>query len=938
MSAPILATKLYIPPPRPKVVPRPRLIERLNEGLSAGHKLTLITAPAGFGKTTLVSEWIAGCEGGEPKVRAAWLSLDAGDSAPTRFLTYLVAALQTVFTGIGSGVPAVLESPEPPPIETLLTVLLNEIAATRQEFILVLDDYHLVDARPVGAPAAGDAPTSAALSTEVDGVLTFLLEHQPPQMRLVIATREDPSLPLGRLRGRGQLTELRAADLRFTPAEAAGFLNQVMGLNLSAEDIAALEARTEGWIAGLQLAALSMRGRQDTAGFIKSFTGSHRFVLDYLVEEVLQRQTANVQAFLLRTSILDRLCGPLCDAVLQGDGSPTPTAYGQQTTGQTTLEYLEHANLFIVPLDSERNWFRYYHLFAELLRHRLEQASPTLASILHRRASVWFASENLIEEAVAHAVASRDWEHTADLIYHFAYRMHMQANLTALGGWLAALPEPVIRARPWLCVYQALSWHWIGPRDRIEERLQLAEQALPGARMPEAEAIRLAGYVAAIRAHNAIIDGDIPRAQAMAQVALQQLPEGDVLHSSVTEVLGVAYWGQGNVVASLQAFQAAKTMALQRNFRFRAVDPACYAGMQLVKQGRLDEALRVYREGLAYATVAGGQQLPIAGFPKIRIGDVLRERNDLPGADQWLRPGVEQCLQLGNPDALVDAYAALVRLQLAQNDWPGAYATFQKADELAQSSPVDPFVRCWLDDCRVRLWLAKGRLDDLSLWAEASGLTVNGELNYHYDLHHLNLARLLLARARRAAPPAQAHACLSQVSGLLARLLVAAEKAGWVQETIKVLVLQALVFAESSDKDQALQALARALALAEPGGFIRIFVDEGEPMRLLIEKQSRDREHPQNSYVAKVLASFEQGAAMPQPKVENPKSAMPEPLSPRELEILKLITQGLSNREIGERLFLALDTVKGHNRRIFDKLQVESRTEAIARARELGLL
>ena len=686
-----------------------------------------------------------------------------------------------------------------------------------------------------------------------------------------------------------------------------------------------------------------MRGRQDTAGFIKSFTGSHRFVLDYLVEEVLQRQTANVQAFLLRTSILDRLCGPLCDAVLQGDGSPTPTAHGQQTagrltTGQTTLEYLEHANLFIVPLDSERNWFRYYDLFAELLRHRLEQASPTLASTLHRRASVWFASENLFEEAVAHAVASRDWEHTADLISHFAYRMHMQANLIALGGWLAALPEPVIRARPWLCVYQALTWHWIGPRDRIEERLQLAEQALPGSPVPEAEAIRLAGYIAAIRAHNAIIDGDIPRAQAMAQAALQQLPEGDVLHSSVTEVLGVAYWGEGNVVASLQAFQAAKTMALQRNYRFRAVDPACYAGMQLVKQGKLDEALGVYREGLAYATVAGGQQLPIAGFPKIRIGDVLRERNDLPGAEQWLRPGVEQCLQLGNPDALVDAYAALVRLQLAQNDWSGAYATFQKADELAQSSPVDPFVRCWLDDCRVRLWLAKGRLDDLSLWAEASGLTVDGELNYHHDLHHLNLARLLLARARRTTASAEAHACLSQVSGLLARLLVAAEKAGWVQETIKVLVLQALVFAESSDKDQALQALARALALAEPGGFIRIFVDEGEPMRLLIEKQSRDREHPQNSYVAKVLAAFERGAAMPQPKVEDPKSAMPEPLSQRELEILKLITEGLSNREIGERLFLALDTVKGHNRRIFDKLQVESRTEAIARVRELGLL
>jgi len=328
MPAPILATKLYIPPPRPKVVPRPRLIERLNAGLSTGCKLTLISAPAGFGKSTLVSEWLAGCEQGEPRVRAAWLSLDAADSDPIRFLTYLVAALQTLAAQIGAGVLDVLQAPQPPSVELILTALLNEITALPDPFVLVLDDYHLIDTRTIASSPTVAGSMSVAVSTSgngptsVDQALTYLVEHLPPQMRLVITTREDPALPLARLRGRGQLTELRAADLRFTPAEAADFLNQVMGLNLSAEDIAALEARTEGWIAGLQLAALSMRGHQDTAGFIKSFTGSHRFVLDYLVEEVLQRQTANVQAFLLRSSILDRLCGPLCDAVLQGDGSP----------------------------------------------------------------------------------------------------------------------------------------------------------------------------------------------------------------------------------------------------------------------------------------------------------------------------------------------------------------------------------------------------------------------------------------------------------------------------------------------------------------------------------------------------------------------------------------------------------------------------------------
>ena len=387
MSEPLLLTKLYIPPPRPKIVLRPRLIERLNEGLCS-RKLTLISAPAGFGKTTLVSEWVAGCE--RP---VAWLSLDEGDNDPARFLTYLVAALQTIAANIGAGVLGVLQSPQPPPIESILTALLNEITTIPDNFVLVLDDYHVIDSKPV------------------DKALTFLLEHLPPQMHLVIATREDPHLPLARLRARGQLTELRAADLRFTPAEAAEFLNQVMGLNLSAEDIAALETRTEGWIAGLQLAALSMQGHQDAASFIQSFTGSHHFVLDYLVEEVLQQQSESIQTFLLRTSILDRLCGPLCDAVL---GSPS--ASGQETSGQETLEYLEHANLFIVPLDDERHWYRYHHLFADVLRMHLMAEQPDQVSALHRRASEWYEHNGSTADAIRHALAAEDFARAADLV------------------------------------------------------------------------------------------------------------------------------------------------------------------------------------------------------------------------------------------------------------------------------------------------------------------------------------------------------------------------------------------------------------------------------------------------------------------------------------------------------------------------------------------
>ena len=406
MSTPILATKLYVPPPQPKVVLRPRLIERLNEGLH--RKLTLISAPAGFGKTTLVSEWVAGCE--RP---AAWLSLDEGDNDPTRFLAYLVAALQTIAANIGEGVLGALQSPQPPPTESILTTLLNEIATVPDDFVLVLDDYHVIDARTV------------------DDALTFLLDHLPPQMHLVIATREDPHLPLARLRARGQLTELRAADLRFTPAEAAEFLNGVMGLNLSAEDIAALETRTEGWIAGLQLAAISMRGHEDATSFIESFTGSHRFVLDYLVEEVLQQQSESVQAFLLRTSILDRLCGPLCDAVLLD-----PSASGQET-----LEYLEHANLFLVPLDNERRWYRYHHLFAELLRQRLHQSVASATG--DERAwpnctyapAQWYEDNGLDMEAIHHALAAEDFERAASLI-ELSWRGNGQKFAVRHMAWL----------------------------------------------------------------------------------------------------------------------------------------------------------------------------------------------------------------------------------------------------------------------------------------------------------------------------------------------------------------------------------------------------------------------------------------------------------------------------------------------------------------------
>jgi len=860
MSTPILATKLYIPPPRPKVVPRPRLIERLNEGLSAGHKLTLISAPAGFGKTTLISEWLAGREPGEGGVRVAWLSLDAADSAPARFLAYLVAALQTLFAGIGAEVLAALESPQPPRTETLLTALLNEIAATRREFILVLDDYHLVDARPVDAQASVDA------STAVAAVLTFLLEHQPPQMHLVIATREDPQLPLARLRGRGQMTELRAADLRFSPAEAADFLNQVMGLNLSAEDIAALETRTEGWIAGLQLAALSMQGHQDTASFIKSFTGSHHFVLDYLMEEVLGQQSESVQTFLLRTSILDRLCGPLCDAVLHWDANwhPTPSDSGQAMAGrlndsQTTLEYLEHANLFIVPLDDERHWYRYHHLFADLLRQRLHQSAATSARAegwgvaeLHSRASQWYEDNGLELEAFRHAAAANDVGRAEHLIDERGLHLHLR-GVTAILDWLASLPATVLDARPSLWVRHASALLVGGQTTGVEEKLRAAEAALA--------------------------------------VALQGAEPDDKTRA---------------LIGQIAAHRA--TLALNDS--------------QIDAQSRALDTFRRYLQML-------GDQPPLSAYEAyLGMGRIFYEWNDLDAAEQYFQQSLQLARQYDKSiDRFVVCETYLARQKLARRDVAGAAAMLAEIEQSVRQNNLMhrmPEVAV----VQVKVLLRQGNV------------TAAADLAGKYELP-LSRARVLLAQG----DPSAALAVLRPLRQQM-------EAKGLADESFKALILQAVALRANGEKDKAVQLLGEALALAEPGGFIRIFVDEGEPMRLLlsdfrsrIEKQPHDRVQLLSGYADKLLAAFGQQTAMPPPTgelrqstIRNPQSAILEPLSQRELEILKLITEGLSNREIGERLFLALDTVKGHNRRIFDKLEVQSRTEAIARARELGLL
>ena len=983
----ILATKLYIPSPRLTIVRRPRLIERLNQGLwqaqGSGSKLTLISAPAGFGKTTLVSDWVerlklnvgsapASQTGLQPAnlqpprqslgpTRIAWLSLDEADNDRIHFLIYLIAALRTIDANIAKGALSALQSPQPPSIESILTSLINEIAGFPAKIVLILDDYHVIGAKPAGA------------STSVDEALTFLLEHLPPQMHLVIATREDPNLSLARLRARGQLSELRAADLRFTPAESAEFLNQAMGLSLSAEDIAALESRTEGWIAGLQLAALALQGLADqklagqgpagqgpapqgtiprpeqkgAADFIQSFTGSHRFVMDYLVEEVLRQQPESVQAFLLRTSILERLCAPLCEAVvgpLEGWNvalfsprdreNPWPSAaqpskeLAFKHSGEI-LEYLERANLFVIPLDNERRWYRYHHLFADLLRQRMQQQHPETVVEYHLRASQWFEENGLEFEAFRHAAAANDIERAERLIAGGGIPMHLSGLVTAILDWLGSLPASELNARPTLWWRYASLMLVNGQTTGVEEKLLAAEAALqtlkPGVE-PDDETRTLFGRIAAARAVLALTRYQPEIMLAQSRRALEYLPAGYLsLRANAYWTLGYAYYFQGDRSAARQALTEAISLSQASGDIFTTLLATIGMGNVLETENDLHAAAETYRRVLK---MAGDQPLQIIYEVHLGLARILYEWNDLQAAQVH----GEQSLKLARQyDRVIDRYIIcevfLAHLKLAQGDLAEAAAILARAEQSArQRNFVFRIPEVAAE--QVLVLLRQGNL------AEAAALAQTYELP-------LSQARVSLAQGDAPAALATLDLLLRQV-----------QARGWQDERLKALALQAVALQAAAlqsaalqakgEKERAMQALAEALRLAEPGGFIRLFVDEGPRMAQLLAEAAQQGVMP--DYTGKLLAAFEAERRKSEDQSHLAASgalaaqSLIEPLSQRELEVLRLIAQGLSNHEISERLYLALDTVKGHNRKIYGKLQVQSRTEAVERALELGLL
>ncbi len=910
MPPALLKSKFYIPQVHPGQVSRARLIERLNAGLDC--KLTLISAPAGFGKTTLLSEWAAMC--GRP---VTWISLDRGDNDLGRFVAYFIGALQQIQPEIGSSVQGVLGSsrfgPPPPVVDTLLSELVNEIAEIPFPFILVLDDYHAI--RDAG----------------VHHAVTFILENQPNPMHTVIMSRVDPPWPLARMRAHGDVSEVRTKDLRFTQAEADAFLCQTMKLCLGLEEVAILEERTEGWVAGLQMAALSMQGRSDVQDFITAFAGSHHFISDFLIEEVLNQQPLEVRDFLLKTSILENMTYPLCDAVTGRKDS------------RAMLAQLDHANLFLVGLDDEQRLYRYHHLFRDLLHTCLETTYPGEAPSLHLRASHWYSSSGMYEDAIAHAFSANDLGLAAGLIEQAAALLDFENKRVAITRWIDALPEELVRTRPWLCVYRAWGCHWMGPRQDVKKWLEAAEQALkagptlPGLHLNENEARHIQGQMAAIRSHDALVHEDIPEVLKQSQLALDLLPEGHNMRSESAVALGGAFWGLGDVVSAERAFGLARLNALKCQNASMVVPSSCYVGMMQAKQGRLNDAMATYQEALHYSTGAGGRETAVAGFANIKIGDILRERNDLAPAARHLERGVEQCFQLGQADVLADGYVGLARLQIASGDVESARQTLMKAMEFTGRNKVDPFVQCWLDECRLRFWQAIGDLNSLDQWMKTCGLKPDGELSYHYDLHHMNLGRAMLAQARQS----PALTGMDDARALLERVLQAAEKVGWIQEEIKILVLQALAFRACGDDPEALARLERALTLAEPGGYMRVFVDEGEEMGSLIRdwRAKFGKSHPALAgYASRLLDQFQpKQAASAGLAAAVSQAAIEEALTDRELEVLHLLATSMTTTEIAKQLFVAPSTVRTHIKNIYSKLAVGRRMEAVQRAKELGL-
>jgi LuxR family maltose regulon positive regulatory protein len=896
----MLEAKLHRPRPRSRLVSRSRLVERIQQGME--NAVVLVSAPAGFGKTTLLSQWLA-----ESSLPVAWLSLEQEDNDPVRFLTYLIAALQTINANLGTTALELLHTPQPPPPESVMVLLTNDLLHTQEEDVaLVLDDYHLIIAEPI------------------HNALTYLVEHLPPQLHLVIVTRADPPLPLSRFRARGQLTEVRETDLRFSSVEASLFLRVVMGLDVLPEHVAALERRTEGWIAGLQLAALALQGRTDISIFLSGFTGSHRFVLDYLCEEVLLQQPLLVQTFLLHTSILESLSGSLCDAVTKQNGS------------HSMLEALDRANLFVIPLDDERQWYRYHHLFAEVLRNRIEQGESLLLPELHRRASTWYEIHGFVVEAVQHALAAPDLDRAASLVEQHGVEILFGGQYYTLLNWMDTLPELLVRTRPLLSLIYAALLIFLRQFDKVENLLNDAEVSIDDD-TPTELARLIKGWTAQCRAELANYSStDIPASIVHARRALSLLPETEeTVHIRASAYYYVARSVQlsGDVTPSTERLIiAAVELASAGGLAGRSRGVSLLTFLRAI-QGRLSEAIAVYeRERVIVeelGTVGGN------AFHFFNYGNLLREMNELKASQRILVTGMDSLGEMVQPDngGMLLGYVAQARLEQALGERERALSTMDAFMQLARERNYASFLVASGAAVRAQLELMQGSVEAARRWANNCGLSAyDAELGYPREQEYLILARVLIAQGRND----RAEPFLQDAMYLLDRLLADAEAKARMGSVLEILIVRSLALFTQGDQQRALTTLERALTLAGPEGYVRLFVDEGLPMLTLLHQVQARGILP--DYVTVLLSAFgEQHASYTAPAAPA-NAVLIEPLTEREREVLSWLSAGASNREIAGRLVVSVNTVKRHVYNICSKFGVQSRTQAIARARTLHLI
>lgn len=885
----------------------------------------MVSAPAGYGKTTLLSEWHAKIGNEFP---LAWLSLDVDDNDSNRFLMYIVAALENMKPGVVNNTNLLFKTPQLPPSEVILTSLINELNLIPYDFALVLDDYHTIT------------------NQTIHDVIGFLLERQPVRMHLIVLTRSDPPLSLARSRARNQLVEIRAADLAFNFHEAATFLSQVMGLKLSENDIAVLETRTEGWVAGLQMAALSMQGRADISNFIKSFTGSHRFILDYLAEEVISQQPESVQQFLLQTSILKRLNGSLCDAVTG------------QSNGKTTLEQIEKANLFLVPLDDERLWYRYHHLFSDLLRVRLDQIYPGLEPQLHLRAAAWLENEGLTIEAVNHALAAGEHSLAARLVEENTTRLLALGELHVLMDWINALPAELRQTRPWLCIHQAYALTFAGRLAEVPPLLIQAESAqgvIPMVHGEESltastETRALAGAVAAIRAMAAVMTGEDTEAVMLARQAMELIPINNLWDRAATAwALGYAFRSQGYLEEARAAFEEQIRLGRSMGNIWTIVTALTDLGQVLRTQGQLRQARMLFEEALNEANQQGARSLGYISRMEASLASVLYEQNELDAAQGLIAEAISHTSQWPNPNHTVFAYAIQTRVLLAKGDLQAARKSIEEADRIGKNTALTRMNRRIIEVNLVRLRLAfeaagfrltagDPLVDKTDAFVEEwSGELVNitGVMDENTEVAALSTARISLSAGRS-----------EQALALLTHVTSNAVNAGHINTAIVSLVLTGIAHQNCNTNSTnqiapALAALEDALRFAEPGSYVRVFLDEGRPVQSLITQWlTQAGESMLKQYAIRLLSHFnaERYAVIHAEITVSPNNNLIEPLSQRELEVLHLIALGETNLEIARRLIVARGTIKAHAASIYRKLDVTNRTEAVARARQLGIL